>query len=142
MSLSVNTFISHSWAYSGHYETLAGWLFHSEWSVDGAPLVFLDNSVPKDDPIHDAPNQEVLRKQIYDLISRSDVVVIPAGMYVNYSKWIQKEIDGAVAYRKPILGVNPWGQERKSSIVQSVATETVGWNKQSVASAIWRLYRT
>ena len=63
------------------------------------------------------------------------------GMYANYSKWIQKEIDGASDYGKPILAVNPWAQERSSSIVGDVATKKVGWNKKSVISGIWELYK-
>ena len=69
------------------------------------------------------------------------MIVIPLGMYASYSKWIKKEIDGAQSYTKPILGVNPWGQERKSSVVAAAAKETVGWNSKSVVGGIWRLYR-
>lgn len=61
------------------------------------------------------------------------------GMYVNYSMWIKEEISGSNLLEKPILAVNPWAQERKSSIVASVANLQVGWNKQSVISGIWRL---
>jgi len=62
-------------------------------------------------------------------------------MYVNYSKWIGKEIDGAATKGKPVLGVDPWGQQRTSSVVAAAATKTVGWNKKSVISGIWELYR-
>ena len=62
------------------------------------------------------------------------------GMYANYSEWIQKEIDGANAYNKPILAVNPWGQERKSSVVHSACSKMVGWNSKSVVNGIWNLY--
>ena len=65
-------------------------------------LVFLDYSVPKDDPIHNAPSERALREAIYRKIARSHVVVIPTGMYVNYSKWIKKEIGGATEKNKPI----------------------------------------
>lgn len=61
-------------------------------------------------------------------------------MYVNYSKWIEKEIDGAKNYSKPMLGVNPWGRERISSVVKNVADTTVGWNSRSVVRGIWDLY--
>jgi hypothetical protein len=135
----VAVFISHSWAYSDHYETLAAWIFGENWNVDGAPLQFIDMSVPKDNPIHFAQNESQLRGAIYTKITLSNVVVIPTGMYANYSNWIQKEIDGALSFNKPILAVNPWAQERKSSIVSSAAANTVGWNKQSVVSGIWEL---
>jgi hypothetical protein len=42
-------------------------------------------------------------------------------MYATYSNWIQKEIDGAESYSKPILAVNPWGQLRTSSVVADAA---------------------
>ena len=137
----IHVFISHSWSYSGHYDTLEDWIFRQKWRQGQASLVFLDFSVPKNDPIHNASTDRALREAIFNKIARSHVVVIPLGMYANYSKWIRKEIDGAQSYTKPILGVNPWGQERKSSVVAAAAKGTVGWNSKSVVGGIWRLYR-
>lgn len=97
--------------------------------------------MPKDDPIHYAPNDQMLQHAIYERIFRSDVVVIPTGMYANYSKWIGKEIDGSRFYRKAILAVDLWGKQRTSSVVRDAADEVVGWNKQSVIDALWRLCR-
>lgn len=57
-----------------------------------------------------------------------------------YSKWIQEEIDGAKAYSKPILAVNPWGQKKRSGLVVDNSDEGVGWNKEPVINAIWKLY--
>jgi hypothetical protein len=70
------------------------------------------------------------------------VIVIPTGMYAAHSKWIQKEIDGAREYRKPILAVNPWGAQRTSTDVVNAATKVVGWNSNSVVTAIWELYKS
>lgn len=52
-----------------------------------------------------------------------------------------KEIDGSLAYKKPILAVNPWGAKKTSMIVQNVANKTVGWNKETVVGGIWELYK-
>jgi hypothetical protein len=60
-------------------------------------------------------------------------------MYANHSKWISKEIDGAKLYEKPIVAVDPWAQKRSSSVVAGAANEAVGWNKQSIINAVWRL---
>lgn len=135
----VSVFISHSWSYSGHYEKLAEWIFKSDWSANGVPVAFLDRSVPKDDPIHNAPTAAALRDAIYKRINACDVVVIPTGMYAAYSNWIQKEIDGSKWLGKPILAVNPWGQEKKASVVVSAADAHCGWNKDSVVTKIWAL---
>jgi len=136
----INVFISHAWKYSGHYEKLSEWVFENRWRSGQATLDFRDFSVPKDDPIHDAQNDSELRDALYRQIALSHVVVIPTGMYANYSKWIQKEIDGAKKYEKPILAVNPWASLRRSSVVASAANETVGWSKQGVVDGIWSLY--
>jgi hypothetical protein len=137
----IHVFISHSWQYSDHYNTLADWIFNGNWRSGQASLDFRDYSVPRNDPIHNAPSAEQLAAAIYKQIALCHVVVIPTGMYATYSKLIQKEIDGAKLKRKPILAVNPWGQERKSSVVSSNAEETVGWNKQSLVGKIWDLYK-
>ena len=135
----VEVFISHSWTYSKHYEKLHEWIFDKVWNVNGTPMVFNDQSVPKNDPIHGAPTTHVLEAAILRRIDVSDIVVVPTGMYSSYSKWIGKEIKGAVAKNKPILGVNPWGQQRRSTVVAAASAKIVGWNSQSVISGIWEL---
>lgn len=140
-TIQIHVFISHAWSYSGHYDTLADWIFNNNWSVGQASLNFRNFSVPKNDPILDANNDTQLRTALYNQISRSHVIVIPTGMYANYSKWIQKEIDGAGVYEKPILAINPWGAQRTSSVVSNAAQKSVGWNKNSVIGGIWELYK-
>jgi hypothetical protein len=137
----IHVFISHSWSYSGHYDTLADWIFTRSWRAGQASFDLRNYSVPRDDPIHNAKTERQLREAIYGQIARSHVIIIPTGMYAHYSGWIQKEIDGAQLYAKRILAVNPWGQLRKASIVASVAAKTVGWNSQPVINGIWELYR-
>lgn len=136
----VHVFISHSWSYSGHYDKLAEWIFGQNWYVDNVPLRFCDYSVPRTNPILNASNDRQLREAIYAQIGRSHVVVAPTGMYASHSKWIQKELEGAAAYGKPVLAVNPWAAERKSAVVGQAAQQTVGWNCQPVINGIWRLY--
>jgi hypothetical protein len=62
-------------------------------------------------------------------------------MYANYSKWIGKEILGSSHYKKPILAVDPWGQQRASSVVANAAKRTIGWNREPLVRAIWALYK-
>ncbi len=138
----IHIFISHSWKYSGVYKTLADWIFEENWLIGQASLNFRNFSVPKDDPIHDAPTDKALKNAIFNQIARSHVIVIPTGMYTHYSDWIQKEIDAANSYSKPILAVNPRGQERASGIVVENSAEHVGWTKKSVINGIWKLYQS
>lgn len=140
-SYQVHVFVSHSWAYSGHYDKIDEWLFGQIHRFGQASVRYYDYSVPKSDPIHNAPTQKALQTAIYAKISRSNVVVIPTGMYANYSKWIKKEIEGARAWEKAILAVNPWAQLRRSSVVAEAADSLVGWNRNSVVQGVWDLFR-
>ena len=137
----IHVFISHSWAYSGHYDKLAEWIFDLDWTVGQAHLDFRDYSVPKDDPIHNARSDARLREAINRQIARSSVVVIPTGMYTTHSKWIQAEIDASATMEKPILGVNPLGQQRRASVVSDAADKVVGWTSKGVVNGIWNLYQ-
>lgn len=141
-SHQIHIFISHAWKYSQHYDTLAEWIFEDTWNVEGVPLDFRDYSVPKDNPIHNAPTKRELTDAIFRQIANSHIVVIPTGMYASYSDWIQKELDGAQQYSKPILAVNLRGQQRMSGVVADKASSQVGWTRKSVVDEIWKLYDT
>lgn len=136
----VHVFVSHSWSYSAHYDTLSKWIFEQNWRSGQATIDFRNYSVPKTDPILNAATDKALREAIYRQICRSHVIVIPTGMYAHYSKWIGKEIDGAAYYGKPILAVDLRGALRTSSTVVNAATKSVAWNSTSVATGIWDLY--
>lgn len=136
---TISVFVSHSWNYTGHYDTLAKWIFDDEWNSNGTPILFLNKSIPKDDPIHYARNAADLQRKIFAEIAASDVLVCPTGMYATHSNWIEKELGGAKLHRKPILAVDPWAQERKSSTVVQSADKSVGWNKKTVVCGIWDL---
>lgn len=131
-----NLFISHSWTYGDAYEKLVN-------MIDNRPYFSWKNySVPQDDPIHDAPNQQLLYEAIKRQISPSHVVIILAGVYATYSKWINKEIKIAkneFYTSKPILAIQPRGTEKTSKIVKDNADLIVGWNTESIIDGIRQL---
>lgn len=78
-------FISHSWSYPEHYDTLAKWIFGEAWNLNGISINFRDVSVPKHNPIHYAPCEAALRAAIFQRIQQAHVVVIPTGMYATHA---------------------------------------------------------
>lgn len=133
MAKTYNIFISHSWAYSDAYEKFIGLLNADSY------FSFKDYSVPRNDPIHNAPNASLLAQAIKQQMSSCHVVIIMAGKYATYSKWIDEEIKIAKSgfYEpKPIIGVKPWANTQVSSTVQRSADELVGWNTSSILTAI------
>lgn len=133
MPKTYNLFISHSWSYGDAYDRLVSML-------DERPNFFYRNySVPKDDPIHNAPDSQALYEAIKRQITPCHIVLIMAGKYATFSKWITKEIriaKGAFTISKPILAIKPWGANQISSTVRENADMEVGWNSSSIVDAI------
>lgn len=132
---SRNLFISHSWSYGDAYDRLVDLL-------NAAPnFQYKNYSVPKDDPIHNAPNTAALERAIQNQMVFCDVVLIMAGKYATYSKWIEREIQIAKGYSqpKPIVAIRPWANEQVSSVVSDAADRLVSWSTSSIVSAIREL---
>lgn len=131
-----NLFISHSWAYKDSYDRLISLLENRSY------FSFQDYSVPKDDPIHTNGTDRQLTQAIYNKMRPCSVILIMAGVYATYSKWINKEIkiakDGFTT-SKPILAIEPWGSDKTSVTVKKNADQIVKWNTESIVSAIREL---
>ncbi len=132
MAKTYRLFISHSWNYGDAYDKVMKLL-------DGQGLSYYDHSVPKNDPIHTNGTD----KQLYDSIDAQirgvNCVLILAGVYCSYSKWINKEIEIAKKYGKPIIAIEPWASERTSFVVKNNAHRIVKWQGVSIVNAIKEL---
>lgn len=128
-----NLFISHSWAYSNAYDGLVNLLDARKY------FSYRNSSVPKDDPLHTSGTDKALYAAIKKKVSPCSVVLILAGVYGSYSKWIDKEIQIAqteFSVSKPIIAIKPRGSQRTSTKVTEAADKIVGWNTESIVSAI------
>lgn len=128
-----NLFISHSWAYSDAYEKLINLL-------NSVPDFYYKNySVPINDPIHNAPNDSQLKAAIKEQMSHASCILVLAGVYSTYSKWINIEIDLAkkgFTVPKKIIAIEPWGAERTSLVVKNNSDKIVKWQTSSIIKAI------
>lgn len=128
--MTYNLFISHSWAYSDAYEKLVNLLNNSSY------FSYKNYSVPKNDPIHNATYDYQLKAAIKNQMQYASFVLILAGVYSTYSKWINIEIQLAKEMGKMIIAIEPWGSQRTSAVVKQAADKVVGWNTNSIVSAI------
>lgn len=132
MSKTYRLFISHSWAYSDNYKKIIE-------LIESQDLSFYDHSVPKDDPIHTNGTDEELHQAIEAKMKGTSCILILAGVYATYSKWINKEIEIAQNYGKAIIAIEPWGSERTSKVVKDAADKIVKWQGKSIVDAIKEL---
>ena len=125
-----NIFISHSWTYSDAYEKLVNLL-------GAAPCFAYKNySVPKNDPIHNAIYDYQLKAAIRNQMQHASCILILAGVYSTYSKWINIEIQLAQEMGKKIIAIEPWGNDRTSITVKNSANVIVKWHTSSIVKAI------
>lgn len=128
--MTYNLFISHSWTYNNTYENLVNMLDNA------SSFSYKNYSVPKNDPIHHAPYDYQLKAAIRNQMQYASCVLILAGVYSTYSKWINIEIQLAKEMGKRIIAVEPWGSQHTSMVVKQSADKTVGWNTSSIVNAI------
>lgn len=128
--MTYNLFISHSWTYGDAYDRLVDML-------NAKPYFSYKNySVPKYDPIHNVSNDYQLKEAIRRQMQPASCILILAGVYSTYSKWINIEIELAQSMGKKIIAIEPWGAERTSSKVKSATHSIVRWNTDSIINAI------
>ena len=128
--MTYNLFISHSWTYGDAYDRLVDML-------NAKPYFSYKNySVPKYDPIHNASNDYQLKEAIRRQMQHASYILILAGVYSTYSKWINIEIELAQSMGKKIIAIEHWGTARTSSKVKSAAHSIVRWNTDSIVNAI------
>lgn len=128
--MTYNLFISHSWTYSDSYENLVKLLNADPY------FTYKNYSVPKNDPIHNATNDYQLKAAIRNQMQHASCVLILAGVYSTYSKWINIEIQLAQEMGKKIIAIEPWGAEKTSVKVKNNATSIVKWQTASIIKAI------
>ncbi|MBP3222221.1 MAG: TIR domain-containing protein [Neisseriaceae bacterium] len=144
--MTYNLFISHSWSYSNQYQGLINLLDKKveEDEKDNTikesdKFKYKNYSVPKDDPVHSADDDKKLKEAIRKQMQPASCVLILAGVYATYSKWINIEIELAKSMDKKIIAIEYWGSERTSQVVKDNADIVVKWNTNSIVNAIKEL---
>ncbi len=132
MSKTYRLFISHSWNYGDAYDKIIQ-------MIDNQKIDYYNHSVPKNDPIHTNGTDKQLEAAIENKIKGTSCIIILAGVYSTYSKWINKEIEIAKSYNKPIIAVEPWASTNTSKVVKDNADKVVKWQGKSIAEAIKEL---
>lgn len=126
-----NIFVSHSWNYTDEYNGFINLLERRSY------FNFRNYSVPNEKP-KDTSTDKELKIALEGQIRPTHIVIILAGMYANYSKWINIEMNIAKKMGKPMIGIRPYGGQRVPTQVSSEVNEIIAWNTESIVDAIRR----
>jgi hypothetical protein len=129
-----NVFISHAWQDNKDYYNL-------EDKLDDAPYFrWVNFSKLDNDPLlhpKDPHDKKFLFKELEKQIRPVHCVLIISEMYDRQREWIQKEIDIAKSFGKPIIGIKSRGMNGIPKAVQDAALEIVEmWDSESIIDAI------
>lgn len=128
-----NLFLSHAWKYNSDYYNLEKLLHNASY------FKWRNYSVPEHNPLIN-PSTWIGRYKLTNMLDNQirpvNCFLLLGAMYSLYSEWIESEIKIAKRYRKPIIGIYPYGQQRMPIAIQSLADEIVGWNTSSIVEAI------
>lgn len=130
-----DVFISHAWKYGEQYNALIDLL------KKASNFYFRNYSAPSDNPLKNLNETDVKTKsEITSAIERKikpvNAVVVISGMYANNREWMEKEIEIALKYNKPIIAVKPRGNTNVPTYIQNTSDIIVSWSTSSIVDAI------
>ncbi len=126
-----NIFISHAWKHDDDYYKIIKLLDADR------DFSYLNYSLPDSDfLLSNEKNREHQKELIHSQIEPVDVVLILSSMYLKDPEWIQFQIDVALSYKKPIIGIKPWSASEIPAAIKANAHEVVGWDTPSLVYAI------
>lgn len=125
-----NIFISHQWRYSSEYYTLIQKFNNLGWK-------HVDYSVPIHDSF-DLTRKKQITEALREQVRQCNFFIVIARMASGNSEWVQKEIEFAVNWYKPILGVKPLGYTGNipAIILDNVTFPIAGFNTPSIIRTI------
>lgn len=139
--MPIRILASHAWGFTEHTAELMAWLESPLQGPagSGAHAPVRASCAPRPPHKFETRAMAAYDADLATRIGQVDLLVAPVGMYSAHSRWITREISLARRAKAPILAVNPWGPLRAPSVVAASASLTVGWSREAVRAAVWRL---
>lgn len=128
-------FVSYGWLPDDGTQRLYGLLenYRIRHVPDFAYELF---SVSKDDPVQHLPSKKALAMAIEEKMRPCSCLLILAGVFDDYKKWIDLELDIARKLKKPVILVEAADPKHTSSKEKRIAKKIVKWDTQALGEAI------
>jgi len=131
-----NIYVSHSWSVADTYDKLVR-VLQSDPS-----FAFRLFGLAKNDPVHATGVSYELRAAMRHPMSQCHVLVVQTGVYAQFGKWINEELELACAtfeLRRRVLAIDTFGPDPKPTPVQERADRVIGWTKSGIITAVREL---
>ena len=93
-------------------------------------------SVSKDDPVQFLPSNKALANAIETQMKECSCLVILAGVYEEFKRWINLELDAAKKLKIPVILVEAVSPKHTNFKEKRAAVATVKWDVKELGDAI------
>ena len=132
---SYPVYVSHCWLPENGTDRLYGLL--ENYRIRHVPeFSFQLLSVSKDDPVQNLPSKKSLIAAVEQKMKESVCLIILTGLFDDYKKWIDIELEAAKKLKKPVILVEAAVWMKASTKEKRAATATVKWDVKELGEAI------
>lgn len=128
-------FVSYGWLPDDGTQRLYGLLENYRIS-HASDFTYELFSVSKDDPIQQLPSKKALAMAIEEKMRPCSCLVVLAGVFEDYKRWIDLELDIAKKLKKPVVLVEAAAPKYTSAREKREAKKIVKWDAQALGEAI------
>lgn len=127
-----HVYISHSWSLGDDYDKLREVLAASDHTVRL-------NGLPVDHPVHATTSDSELRAEMRKHMVHTQMLIVQAGTYERFARWIEEEINLAhygYQVRRPVLAIVPFDAPPRMGTLLERADRVVMWSHDSILNAV------
>lgn len=128
----VKIYVSHVWQPDHDYQRVFEYL-------ESARNFFYKNCSEPDNP--PGPDKDAMRSNLRQQMEKAEVVILLSSLFTSHPSWMLFQISSALALKKPIIAVSPFGGEGIPDELSSKADEIVDWDPRALEDAIRRCAR-
>ena len=128
----IRIFVTHVWQKSDDYLRLF------EYLESTSNFYYQNFSRPEEAPSGD---KEAMRSSLRRQIEHAESVIVLSSLYGAHRDWIEFQMNAAQAMNKPLLVMEPFGDDEIPEEVRARADEVAEWNARSIEDAIRRTAR-
>lgn len=127
-------FLSYSWAEQDGTERITSLM--ENYRLRTEDFAYEYYSVSKDDPVQFLPSNKALASAIETQMKQCSCLIILAGVYEEFKRWINLELDAAKKLKIPVILVEAVSPKHTNFKEKRAACATVKWDVQELGDAI------
>lgn len=132
-------FLSHSWVEQDGVERITSLM--EAYRLKTAEFAYEYYSVSKDDPSQFLPSNKALTLSIEKQMEPCCCIIMLAGVFEEFKRWINLELDAAKKLGLPIILVEAVDPKHTSHKEKRAAVEIVNWDATQLGDAIVKYAR-